>query len=50
MIERTKLISAVHRLSLVTLRELTMLDIMNALTDKVGWEHKASFNLNYPEI
>jgi hypothetical protein len=30
------------RLALITLRELTMLDIMNSLTDKEGWEVKVS--------
>jgi hypothetical protein len=29
-----------NRLPLTTLRELTMLQIMNALTDKPGWEEK----------
>lgn len=28
------------RLSLTTLREFTMLQIMNTLTDKPGWEEK----------
>jgi hypothetical protein len=38
----TGLIAVVRRLALITLREITMLDIMNTLTDKPGWEDKAS--------
>lgn len=37
----------VYRLALITLRELTMLDIMNTLTDKPGWDDKASLDLTY---
>ncbi len=36
------MIVVVCRLALITLREITMLDIMNTLTDKLGWEDKAS--------
>ena len=35
-----RLIDLWSRLSLITLRELTMIHIMNALTDKPGWEDK----------
>jgi hypothetical protein len=38
----TRLIVVIRRLALITLREITMLDIMNTLTDKPDWEDKAS--------
>jgi hypothetical protein len=35
------------RLALITLREIMMLEIMNELTDKDGWEVKVSVFCSY---
>jgi hypothetical protein len=38
----------VARLPLTTLREFTMLHIMNSITDKLGWEVKVCFYHVFP--